>query len=91
MLPMHVVLLGRTEKICRNSKKLEKGQVGTRHTDNMMMVRWKDKRERCMLTTLHTDTMKQSGKVDRTTNTPLMKSKCVMDCNKYMGQWTNQA
>jgi hypothetical protein len=39
-------------------KKLDKGQVESRHTDNM--VKWKDKRELCMLTTLHTDSMKQT-------------------------------
>jgi hypothetical protein len=69
-------------------KKLDKGQVETRHTDNMMLVRWRDKRELCMLTTLHTDSMKQSGKVDSTTNTPVIKPECVMNYNKW--QWTSQ-
>jgi hypothetical protein len=66
-------------------KELDKGQIESRHTDNMMVVKWKDKREFRMLTTLHTDSMKQSGKFDRTTNTPVMKPECVMDYNRYMG------
>jgi hypothetical protein len=51
----------------------------------MMVVKWKDKRELCMLPTLHTDSMKQSGKDDRTTNKPVMKRECVLDYNRYMG------
>jgi hypothetical protein len=51
----------------------------------MMVEKWKDKRELCMLTTLHTYSMKQSGKVESATNTPAMQPECVMDYNRYMG------
>jgi hypothetical protein len=50
----------------------------------MMVVKWIVNQEVYMLTTLHTDSMKQSGKVDRTTSTPIIKPECVMDYNRNM-------
>jgi hypothetical protein len=38
-----------------------------------------------MLTTIHTDSMIQSGKIDRSTNTQIMKPTSVMEYNKNMG------
>jgi hypothetical protein len=42
------------------TEKLKKGQVECRHTGNMLALRWMDRREVCMLTTLHTGTMRQT-------------------------------
>jgi hypothetical protein len=52
------------------TEKLKKGQVESRHTDNMLALRWMDRQEVCMLTTLHTGTMRQTGKTD----TPIVKT-----------------
>jgi hypothetical protein len=38
------------------TEKLKKGQVESRHTDNMLALRWMDRQDACMLTTLHTGT-----------------------------------
>lgn len=65
--------------------KLPKGQVEDKHTDNMMALRWMDRREVCMLTTLHTNLMQQSHKKDRQTGQPIVKPQCVIDYNKTMG------
>jgi hypothetical protein len=65
--------------------KLKKGQTDSRHTDNMLALRWTDRREVYMLTTIHTDSMIQSGKIDRATNTQIMKPTCVMEYNNNMG------
>jgi hypothetical protein len=61
------------------AEKLKKGQVESRHTDNMLALRWMYRREVCMLTTLHTGIMRQIGKTDRKTNTPIVKPDCVID------------
>jgi hypothetical protein len=66
------------------TEKLKKGQVESRHTDNMLAIRWMDSREVCMLTTLYTGIMRQTGKTDRKTNTPIVKPDCVIDY-KYIG------
>jgi hypothetical protein len=65
--------------------KLKKGQTDSRYTDNMLALKWTDRREVYMLTTIHTDCMIQSGKIDRSTNTQIMKPTCVMEYNKNMG------
>jgi hypothetical protein len=50
------------KEMSKMTEKLKKGQVESRHTDNMLALRWMDRREVCMLTTLHTGTMRQTGK-----------------------------
>lgn len=67
------------------SNKLKKGETDTKHTENMMVVRWMDRREVCMLTTLHEHTMTQTGKTDRHTNQLQIKPQCVIQYNKWMG------
>lgn len=50
-----------------------------------MDLRWMDRREVCMLTTLHTNLMKESHKKDRQTGQSIMKPQCVIDYNNNMG------
>ena len=60
-----------------SARKLERGGVETKHTNNMLAVRWMDRREVCMLSTLHTDAMKATGKTDEKNN-PINKTRmCV--------------
>jgi hypothetical protein len=66
-------------------KKLEKGQTDSRSTDKMMAIRWLDRREVCMLTTLYSNTMRPTGKMDRQTKQPIVKPNCVIGYNKNMG------
>jgi hypothetical protein len=65
-------------------KKLQKGQQESKQT-NMMAIRWLDRREVCILTTLHEDTTRPTGKTDRQTKQPQMKPQCVTDYNKNIG------
>lgn len=59
------------------TEKKTKGQVKDRHTDNMMALRWMDRHEVCMLTTLHTNLMKESHKKDRQTGQSIMKPQLI--------------
>lgn len=53
-------------------------------SDPSLFVRWTDKREVRMLTTVHRGNMEDSGKVDYKTNEPVMKPDCVIDYTKNM-------
>ncbi|XP_069174934.1 piggyBac transposable element-derived protein 4-like [Procambarus clarkii] len=55
-----------------------------RKSGAMLSVRWKDRREVNMLTTIHPGTMVVSGKVNRTTKQIIYKPDCVMDYNINM-------
>jgi hypothetical protein len=68
-----------------SKSKLGRGQTDSMSTDKMMAVRWMDRREVCMLTTLHSDAMRQTGKQDRHTKQQIEKPHCVIDYNKNMG------
>ena len=67
------------------TKKLKKGEVEALHNNTMMALKWKDKREVFMLTTMHTDEMIDTEKIDRETKRPVRKPACVVDYNKKMG------
>jgi hypothetical protein len=67
------------------TEKLQKGQRESKHTNNMMAIRWLDRREVCMLTALHEGTMRPTGKTDKQTKQPEMKPQCALDYNKNMG------
>jgi hypothetical protein len=67
------------------STELEKGQTDSKSTDKMMAVRWLDRREVCMLTTIHSNTVRPTGKMDRQTKQPIVKPNCVIEYNRNMG------
>lgn len=65
--------------------RLKKGDVVTRTCDDLMVLRWKDKRDVYMLSNFHGDSMAASGKIDHKTKEPVVKPVVVLDYNKKMG------
>ncbi|XP_069181797.1 piggyBac transposable element-derived protein 4-like [Procambarus clarkii] len=86
-------LLAHNTGVCGTMKLIRKeipvfgigvGECQLRKWDNMLSVRWKDRREVNMLTTIHTGAMLDSGKVHFQTNNPMYKPDCVIDYNVNM-------
>lgn len=75
----------KTRKGMAKFNKLKKGEMKAQHRGPLLALKWCDKREVHMLTTLHDDSMDMTGKVDWKTRQPIMKPKCVLDYNKCMG------
>lgn len=67
------------------TEKLEKSEFTHRSTENLLAVKWKDKREVHMLTSCHIPGAKETGKKDRETGRVIMKPTCVVDYNENMG------
>lgn len=66
-------------------EKISRGQVIHFSTDNILALKWQDKREVRMLTTLHTADMVHTGKKDPVKKTDISKPKCIVDYNTNMG------
>ncbi|XP_022904015.2 piggyBac transposable element-derived protein 4-like [Onthophagus taurus] len=66
------------------SGNLKKGETTSMASDNILAVRWKDRREVNMLTTFHKDQMIQNKK-DRNTGEFVKKPECVVHYNQNMG------
>jgi len=66
------------------TEKLKKGEMKNFHTDTLSAQIWKDKREVCMLTTLHPPILSETGKTTYR-NEPIIKPESVQDYNKNMG------
>ncbi|XP_069166168.1 piggyBac transposable element-derived protein 4-like [Procambarus clarkii] len=60
------------------------GECQLRKCDNMLTVRWKDRRKVNMLTTIHTGVTWDTGKVHFQTRNPMYKPDCVIDYNVNM-------
>lgn len=67
------------------TEKLNKGDVEAKHTQEMLALKWRDKRDVCMLSTFHKNEVKDTGKIDRNTQAPIKKPACVLDYNINMG------
>lgn len=65
--------------------KMKKGEQIFRHTNILLALKWRDKRDVHMLSTVHTPDMIQTNIIDRTTNKPLSKPLCIKDYNENMG------
>lgn len=65
--------------------KLKKGEARYRQRNNLMAVKWADKRDVTMLSTKHEATFSVPGKVDRATGELFAIPSCILDYNKYMG------
>ncbi len=64
--------------------KMVKGQVECRQNRTQLVVKWHDKRDVLMLTTVHS-MMSATGKVDHVTGERKVKPHCVLEYNKKMG------
>ncbi len=65
--------------------KMGKGQVECRQNRTQLVVKWHDKRDVIMLTTVHSSMMSATGKVDHVTGERKIKPHCVLEYNKKMG------
>lgn len=65
--------------------KLKKGEVVSARSGSLLALKWKDKRDVRMLSTLNTAEVTDTGKVDRRTQQPIRKPEVVQEYNKHMG------
>ena len=65
--------------------KLKKGDFKFMFSENLLALKWCDRREVWMLSTCHSAEMIETGKKDRITGEVARKPKCVSDYNCYMG------
>lgn len=66
-------------------KKLGRGECETANTENMLAIKWLDKRYVHMLTTVYSGKMKSTGKINQKTKETILKPDCVMHYNENMG------
>ena len=64
--------------------KLKKGESQSFYANNILAMKWHDKRDVTMLTTLNEGKMVQSDKTDRHTGQPVMKPDAVLAYNENM-------
>jgi hypothetical protein len=67
------------------SQKLLKGEVQSVTSDLFMAMKWHDRQDVRMLSTLHSDEIVNTGKHDWKTKQPIMKPKCIVDYIRKMG------
>ncbi|UYV77519.1 hypothetical protein LAZ67_15001349 [Cordylochernes scorpioides] len=76
----------KTEKKCQDlGKKLKIGETEAKHTQNLLALKYKDKREVFMLSTMHKNEFANTNKRDKVTNLPIQKPSAVIDYNQKMG------
>ncbi|KAJ8963501.1 hypothetical protein NQ314_005580 [Rhamnusium bicolor] len=54
-------------------------------SDNMLALKWCEKRDVYMISTVHDIDVVSTGKIDRTTRSVVMKPKCIVGYNASMG------
>ena len=67
------------------SGRIPKGEMIYQHSNYLLALKWKNKREVYTLSSAHTPEMVESGKLDCRTKRPIMIRKCVSDYNLKMG------
>ena len=65
--------------------KLKRGESQYAHTNTLLALKWQDKREVHMLSTIHSTTYTNSNKIDRQTGEAIRKPVCIVDYTKNMG------
>ncbi|UYV73242.1 hypothetical protein LAZ67_10002323 [Cordylochernes scorpioides] len=73
------------KKIPRFGKKIKIGETEAKHTQNLLALKYKDKREVFMLSTMHKNEFANTNKRDKVTNLPIQKPSAVIDYNQKMG------
>ncbi|XP_064876538.1 piggyBac transposable element-derived protein 4-like [Oncorhynchus nerka] len=66
-------------------RKMQRGEVEFQENGQQLAVKWHDKRDVHVLSTVHTATMSATGKVDHLTGERKIKPDCVLDYNLKMG------
>lgn len=61
---------------------LRKGEYDYQNTNNLLVMKWRDKRDVFMLSTIHKPRMIKTGKTDWKNHEPIVKPECVVDYNK---------
>ena len=67
------------------TEKLQKGEFTYRSNENLLAVRWQDKREVNMLSSCHKPHVEETGKTNRQTGRTIIKPSCIVDYNQNMG------
>lgn len=65
--------------------KLHQGEVDSYHTNTMLALKWRDRRDVHMLSTMHGAELAEAEKVDWKTGEKKKKPKCVLEHNQKMG------
>nr|XP_022314098.1 uncharacterized protein LOC111118777 [Crassostrea virginica] len=66
--------------------KLKKGESLAMTNGTLQLLKWKDKRDVHMFTTVHTaEFIDVQGRVDRTTGQAIQPPHCIVDYDKYIG------
>jgi hypothetical protein len=65
--------------------KLQKDKQTFQHTNILLALKWRDKQDVHMLSTIHVPDMVLTNKIDRVTNKPIAKPLCIKDYNENMG------
>ncbi|XP_046903421.1 piggyBac transposable element-derived protein 4-like [Hypomesus transpacificus] len=65
--------------------KMRKGDVEFKENGQQLAVKWHDKRDVHVISTVHASGMAATGKVDRVTGEGIVKPCCVLDYNRKMG------
>lgn len=66
--------------------KLNRGEAEVAHTDSWMVIKWMDKKEVYVLTSIHEFEYCVTGKKNFKTNEDIIKPSCIHDYNKNMGK-----
>ena len=67
------------------TKKLKHGQTECYKKKMLLVLKWRDKRDVGMLTTVHTPAIVDSGKTHHATGEVVRKPECIDSYNKHMG------
>ncbi|CAD1470495.1 unnamed protein product, partial [Heterotrigona itama] len=63
---------------------MKKGKFDYRCTDNLLALRWRDKKDLWMLTSAHEPKMTEAGRINHITGSQKLKPECVADYNIKM-------
>lgn len=66
-------------------KKLKVGEKETVCNETFLVVKWRDERDVFILTSVHSNTMSSTGKVNHTTQEDIVKLTAIVEQNKHMG------
>lgn len=67
------------------NKKLKMGDIECKASQNILAIKWHDKRDVKLLSTIHTNELAPSNKIDQNTGENVLKPVAILDYNKNMG------